>query len=151
MSQNADSLIASADQGIGVAKKLLSCCQTVNSILAARSSAPSASYNTLEYVLSSLECQRRWLLSYKSRKDTAMNLVFNLVTQQDSSTNVEISYSMKKDSSSMNTIALLTMIFLPGTAVAVSPASTQLLNPYQDLTRQFSGLGCLIMVSIPTC
>jgi Mg2+ and Co2+ transporter CorA len=41
--------------------------------------------------------------------------VFNLVTQQDSATTTLIARETKADSSSMKTIAALTMVFLPGT------------------------------------
>lgn len=81
----------------------------------------TASADNLHYVLESLKLECSWLQSYKSRKDTAMGLVFNVVVQLDSLTNVDIGLKMKKDSSSMNTIATLTMLFLPATAVAVRP------------------------------
>ncbi|KAF4450958.1 hypothetical protein F53441_6019 [Fusarium austroafricanum] len=42
--------------------------------------------NALDYIVESLNSQKRWLQSYKPRKDIAMNLVFNLVTQHDSET-----------------------------------------------------------------
>lgn len=61
-----------------------------------------------------------WLHSYRDRKDIAMSLVFNLVTQQDAANNISIAKAMKRDSSSMNGIALLTMVFLPGTFTSVS-------------------------------
>ena len=48
-----------------------------------------------------------------------MSLVFNLVTQQDAANNFSITKAMKRDSSSMNGIALLTMVFLPGTFTSV--------------------------------
>ena len=44
--------------------------------------------------------------------------VFNLVTQQDSETNMSIAQATKNDSAAMKTIAALTMIFLPATAVS---------------------------------
>jgi hypothetical protein len=103
----------------------------------------------LKYVRDSFYCQKDWLNTYKARKDTAMNFVsgsclpfplpysaaggsavaecaltddqvFNMVTQQDSATNVDISYKMSNDSSSMNAITILTLIFLPGTFLSVS-------------------------------
>lgn len=52
-----------------------------------------------------------------------MSLVFNLVTQQDAANNIGIAKAMKRDSSSMNGIALLTMAFLPGTFTSVSRSS----------------------------
>ena len=42
-----------------------------------------------------------------------------MVTQQDSATNVDISYKMSRDSSSMNAITIVTLIFLPGTFISV--------------------------------
>lgn len=44
-----------------------------------------------------------------------------MVTQQDSSTNLSMSYRMSQDSSSMHTITIVTMVFLPGTFTAVRP------------------------------
>lgn len=44
--------------------------------------------------------------------------VFNLVTQQDSETNMSIAQATKNDSAAMKTIAALTMVFLPATAVS---------------------------------
>ena len=75
---------------------------------------------TLEYLHSSMDKQKMWLHNYRDRKDIAMSLVFNLVTQQDAANNFSITKAMKRDSSSMNGIALLTMVFLPGTFTSVS-------------------------------
>ncbi|KAF2735085.1 hypothetical protein EJ04DRAFT_492412 [Polyplosphaeria fusca] len=72
----------------------------------------------IEYVISSMEKQRKWFQNYKGRKDSTMQLVFSLVTQQDALNNIELSSDMKKDSTSMNAIAGLTMVFLPGTFTA---------------------------------
>ena len=47
-----------------------------------------------------------------------MDLVFNLVTRQDSETNTAIARDNKDDSASMKIIALLTMLFLPVSAVS---------------------------------
>ncbi|KAI9721200.1 MAG: hypothetical protein M1812_002361 [Candelaria pacifica] len=71
--------------------------------------------DTLQYLHFSMDKQKMWLHNYRDRKDIAMSLVFNLVTQQDAANNIWIAKGMKRDSSSMNGIALLTMIFLPGT------------------------------------
>lgn len=50
----------------------------------------------------------------------AVAMVFNVVTQQDAAANVSIAKDMRKDSASMNTVAMLTMVFLPATTIAVS-------------------------------
>ena len=81
--------------------------------------------DTIQYWCSSMDKQKMWLHNYRDRKDIAMSLVFNLVTQQDAANNFGISKAMKKDSSSMNGIALLTMVFLPGTFTSVSTSSVQ--------------------------
>ena len=53
--------------------------------------------------------------------------------QQDSRTAHEIAIEAKRDGSVMKSIAFLTMVFLPGTAVAVSFHSLQTLP---SLTRR---------------
>jgi len=88
-----------------------------------------------EYLTSDrkVESQKRWLLSYKSRKDDTLNLVslpcrywirtsrtklsqvFSLVTQQDIRTSNAIAEETKADGAAMKTIAAPTMVFLPGT------------------------------------
>lgn len=72
------------------------------------------------YIRASMEKYKMWFTSYKNRKDTTMSLVYNLVSQQNAANNMLIAEHMKKDSSSMNVIAALTMFFLPGTIFAVS-------------------------------
>ncbi|RMY75983.1 hypothetical protein D0862_13832 [Hortaea werneckii] len=71
--------------------------------------------DALQYLSESIESQRRWVISYKARKDIALNLVFNLVTQQDAATSATIAREAKADGNSMKVIAALTMVFLPGT------------------------------------
>ena len=83
----------------------------------------------LEYVIASMEKQRKWFQNYKGQKYSSMQLVFNLVTQQDALNNIELAADMKKDSTSMNAIAALTMVFLPGTFTAVSPTLPSLCVP----------------------
>lgn len=72
----------------------------------------------LEYIRDSVYYQASWLEQYKARKDTAMSLVFNMVTQLDSATNLATSHRMSLDSSSMHAITIVTMVFLPGTFTA---------------------------------
>ncbi|KAK7418095.1 hypothetical protein QQZ08_011382 [Neonectria magnoliae] len=72
----------------------------------------------LHYLLDAFRCQQNYLNGYNLRKETAMNFVFHIVTQQDSATNLKVAYRMSNDSSSMNTVTILTMIFLPGTFTA---------------------------------
>jgi hypothetical protein len=139
VSQDADSLVSSAEMGSMIAKRMYSAHDTLEII-------PDATLqqeyhqidDSLGHLVESLQARRRWILSYKSRKDTAMNMVsrtsvsktsylpannamnqvFNLVIQQDSETNMAIAQATKNDSAAMKTIAALTMIFLPATAVS---------------------------------
>lgn len=85
--------------------------------------------DTLRYLNSSMDKQDMWLHNYRDRKDIAMSLVFNLVTQQDAANNIRIARDMQRDSSSMNGIALLTMVFLPGTFTSVGALSSPLSSP----------------------
>ncbi|KAK3684196.1 hypothetical protein B0T22DRAFT_539107 [Podospora appendiculata] len=125
VSQTADSGIASAHQSIKISDKMVAVHAAFASSFHAGPghhdrppAAVTETHSAMEYIRDSFYSQKDWLGTYKQRKDTAMNFVFNMVTQQDSSTNVDISYKMSKDSSSMNAITILTMIFLPGTFVA---------------------------------
>ncbi|KAI0166855.1 hypothetical protein GGR52DRAFT_555910 [Hypoxylon sp. FL1284] len=119
VSQDADSFYSSAEMGFMVIDQTLRArnelCESVGS-----SSTFTASNvcDALDHLAESLKSWQRWLRSYKSRKDTAMNLVFNLVTQQDAETSTRIARDTKDDSASMKIIAVLTMIFLPATAVS---------------------------------
>jgi hypothetical protein len=116
ISSNADSHIANADVAIITAKAIR------NAHLRLTSSLPQSNPfinqradDSISYIISSVEKQKIWFLNYKQRKDSTMSLVYNLVTQQDASNNMQIAHSMKQDSTSMNAIAALTMVFLPGT------------------------------------
>lgn len=126
VSQDADSLLSSAEMGSMIAahsqrsrEEILGLAMTaVSSTKSSHPFAGSSVGEALAYLDQSLASQRRWLASYKARKDIAMNLVFNLVTQQDSETSTDIARDTKDDSASMRVIAVLTMVFLPATAVS---------------------------------
>lgn len=119
ISQNADSHIANAD----VAMMSARCIQASHAKMHLALNSPPCRTekvaDAIEYVIQSLEKQKLWFLNYKNRKDGMMSLVFNLVTQQDAANTIEIAADTKRDSTSMNAIAALTMIFLPGTFTAV--------------------------------
>ena len=74
---------------------------------------------SIDYVVNSLQKQKMWFLNYKTRKDNVMSLVFNLVTQRDAVNNMGIAKDMRADSSCMTAIAVVTMVFLPGTFTSV--------------------------------
>ena len=117
VSQDADSLFVSAEMGSMVIEHVIRARDRALNLFPQALSDFNVG-DSLSYIKQSLDSQKRWLLSYKARKDIAMNLVFNLVTQQDSETNTVIAHDTKEDSASMKIIALLTMLFLPATAVS---------------------------------
>ena len=65
----------------------------------------------------------------QERTQTQLQVVYNFMSQKDNLVNIEvaadsrkIAQASKRDSSAMKSIALLTMVFLPGTFVAVRPS-----------------------------
>jgi hypothetical protein len=123
LSQNVDSFIAGFHMALGIASKLghahdeyLS-SETKTKPTHRRTQSGQRLAYSIRWLNSSFESQMRWLHSYKARKDTSMTLVYNLVTQQDSSI-------MIQDSSSMKGIAILTMVFLPGAFTSVRMATS---------------------------
>ena len=77
VSLDADSLLASAEMADMIMQGMISGHQRYQE-LEAEHRATSETINvgdSIRYLLNSVQCQRRWILSYKSRKDIAMNLV----------------------------------------------------------------------------
>ncbi|KAL8827782.1 MAG: hypothetical protein Q9170_006877 [Blastenia crenularia] len=82
---------------------------------------------TLVYLRSRNRMWTRWVQNYRERTHLIMNLFFSIGSQADSRTNLEIAdltskiaVDAQRDSSSMITIAAVTMVFLPGTFISVS-------------------------------
>jgi hypothetical protein len=71
-----------------------------------------------DHLVTSMEKQHMWFLNYRGRKDVVMNMIFHFNTQEDALNSIELAADMKRDSTSMTSIALLTMMFLPGTFIA---------------------------------
>lgn len=80
------------------------------------------------------------MANWSIRTKIRIDLFFNLANQNDNRTNLEIANTTKdiaektrNDSSSMITVAALTMLFLPGTFVSVRvfnpPESLHLMDP----------------------
>jgi hypothetical protein len=69
--------------------------------------------DTLSTLLSRVQTSRRWALNYAERIKILIDLAFHIATQDISEVNHE-------DSTSMNTIAVVTLVFLPGALVCVS-------------------------------
>ncbi|KAJ5760338.1 hypothetical protein N7520_007494, partial [Penicillium odoratum] len=116
MSHNADSHTANADVAIITATAIRDAhFRFTSSLLHSSPFILQRVEDSICYIISSMEKQKIWFLNYKQRKDSTLSLVYNLVTQQDAANNIQISHSMKQDSTSMNAIAALTMVFLPGT------------------------------------
>ncbi|KAI4201702.1 MAG: hypothetical protein LQ350_003056 [Teloschistes chrysophthalmus] len=87
--------------------------------------SPSA-IEKLVYFRSRNRIQKRYVEQYNERDQLMINLLFNMGTQVDSRTNLQIAkltskiaVDAQRDSSSMITIAAVTMVFLPGTFISV--------------------------------
>lgn len=120
ISQNADSHIGNANVAIITASGIRDAHARLHAALNSEPIVQQRAADSIKYVIKSMEKQKMWFLNYKNRKDSTMSLVYNLVTQQDAANNISIAADMKRDSTSMNAIAALTMVFLPGTFTAVS-------------------------------
>ncbi|KAL8689319.1 MAG: hypothetical protein Q9218_004983 [Villophora microphyllina] len=90
------------------------------------SSISLSAVETLIYLRSRNCIWKRWVEHYNERARLMINLFFNIGTQVDSRTNLEIAnltskiaVDAQRDSSSMITIAAVTMVFLPGTFISV--------------------------------
>ncbi|KAL9122343.1 MAG: hypothetical protein Q9187_001096 [Circinaria calcarea] len=79
----------------------------------------------LEFLSSRCRIWKRWIANYGERTQLMMNLFFSIASQMDNRNNLDIAnltskiaIETKRDSSSMITIAAVTMIFLPGTFIS---------------------------------
>lgn len=118
ISQNADSHLGNADVAIITATGIRTAHARLHEAMGSPARVFERASDSITYVIESMQKQKIWFLNYKNRKDSTMALVYNLVTQQDAASNIQLAASMKRDSTSMNAIAALTMVFLPGTFIA---------------------------------
>lgn len=81
----------------------------------------------LAYATVSIARQLMWLDSYAARFKAARELVFNAVAQTDAMDGMKIAEEMRKDSMTMRSITILTMLFLPATFTTVSSVPAPLL------------------------
>ena len=77
ISQDTDSLLASADMAQMIAERMINAHERFEiSMDGAKAKDKMVKVmDSLQYLQTSIQSQKRWLLSYKSRKDIAMNLV----------------------------------------------------------------------------
>jgi len=81
--------------------------------------------DSFNYIKTSTNTLKRWAINYTERTGIRINLFFNVSAQSDNRTNLgiakvtsNISVITQRDSSSMITMAFLSMVFLPGTFVS---------------------------------
>lgn len=86
----------------------------------------NSAIETLAYLQSRICMWIRRVENYKERTKLMINLFFSIASQADNRTNMEIAdltakiaVDAQRDSSSMITIAAVTMVFLPGTFISV--------------------------------
>ena len=84
ISQDADSLVAGAEMGIMITERMYEAHRTLKTSAEFRLQRHFSQVgDSLAHLVHSLQARRRWILSYKSRKDIAMNLVSQRVTEFD--------------------------------------------------------------------
>ncbi|MCJ1272370.1 hypothetical protein MMC21_000156 [Puttea exsequens] len=101
-----------------------------------------SAHESIEFLISQHHIWLRWVANYNVRTQIRINLGFNMASQSDNRINIKIAdtstkiaEAARKDSSSMITIAALTMLFLPGTFVSVSLPHT--LSKKSDVDTDF--------------
>jgi hypothetical protein len=124
VAQNADSHLANAHVFLHSARGISELAERLK--VSKRGRVRLRTLDMMRHLIQSMEKQHMWFTNYKGRKENVMNLVFHFNTQTDALNNIEIAADMKKDSTSMNAIAGLTMVFLPGTFTAVRASSSSL-------------------------
>lgn len=117
MAQGVDSHLANAQVFLYTAKGIQDMASRLN--VSKKGTLRQRTLDMVSHLIMSMEKQQMWFLNYKGRKDTVMNLIFHFNTQTDALNSIELAADMKKDSTSMSAIAGLTMVFLPGTVIAV--------------------------------
>lgn len=76
ISQDADSLVAGAEMGTMITERMYEAHTTLKTSVEVRLQRHFCQVeDSLGHLVHSLQARRRWILSYKSRKDIAMNLV----------------------------------------------------------------------------
>ncbi|KAL8732106.1 MAG: hypothetical protein Q9181_004070 [Wetmoreana brouardii] len=88
---------------------------------------------TLAYYQSRNVLWKRWVEHYNERVRLMINLFFSIGSQADNRTNLkiasltsDIAVDAQRDSSSMITIAAVTMVFLPGTFISVRQVASSI-------------------------
>ncbi|KAL4875720.1 hypothetical protein BJY04DRAFT_211057 [Aspergillus karnatakaensis] len=150
ISQNADSHLGNAEVCIITASAIHTVHEKLHKAISSPTQVHERAADSISYVIESMQKQKIWFLNYKNRKDSTMALVYNLVTQQDAASNIQIASSMKRDSTSMNAIAAVTMTFLPGTFIATILDAGIFMAAENSMRIYVSGLWWLwIVMTIP--
>ncbi|ORY14024.1 hypothetical protein BCR34DRAFT_647262 [Clohesyomyces aquaticus] len=150
ISQQANSHLLNADVAIITGRGIRELHKSLHEMLQTPIRVSQRSADTISYIIESVEKQRMLFKNYQSRKDGTMSLVYNLVTQQDAANNIELAASMKQDSASMNAIAALTMVFLPGTFTASVLSAGIFSSVARSRTISVSGIWWLwVAITVP--
>lgn len=75
VSQTCDTGIANADMSIKLCEEMLEAYTTFSREIMMPSESWSQVLDSMKWILKTWHCQKNWLVSYKARKDTAMNFV----------------------------------------------------------------------------
>ncbi|OAG14043.1 hypothetical protein CC77DRAFT_1035879 [Alternaria alternata] len=119
MAQGVDSHLANAQVFLYTARGICDMATKLTSLGEDERGPRQRTVDMANYLVTSMEKQHMWFLNYRGRKDVIMNLISHLNAQEHTLNTIQIAAETKRDSTSMTSIALLTMVFLPGTFTAI--------------------------------
>ena len=120
MAQGVDSHLANSQVFLYTARGICDMATKLTSLGEDERGPRQRTVDMANYLVTSMEKQHMWFLNYRGRKDVIMNLISHLNAQEHTLNTIQIAAETKRDSTSMTSIALLTMVFLHGTFTAVS-------------------------------
>ena len=147
MAQGVDSHLANAQVFLYTARGICDMATKLTSLGKDERGPRQRTVDMANYLVTSMEKQHMWFLNYRGRKDVILNLILHLNAQEHTLNTVQIAAETKRDSTSMTSIALLTMVFLPGTFTAVSITPIMSIRP---LMNEKSVLSAGIFQSTPS-
>ena len=147
MAQGVDSHLANAQVFLYTARGICDMATKLTSLGEDERGPRQRTVDMANYLVTSMEKQHMWFLNYRGRKDVIMNLISHLNAQEHTLNTIQIAAETKRDSTSMTLIALLTMVFLPGSFAAVSITPIISMRPLMD---QKTVLGAGILQSTPS-
>ncbi|CAN9150742.1 unnamed protein product [Alternaria alternata] len=147
MAQGVDSHLANSQVFLYTARGICDMATKLTSLGEDERGPRQRTVDMANYLVTSMEKQHMWFLNYRGPKDVIMNLILHLNAQEHTLNTIQITAKTKRDNTSMTSITLLTMVFLPGTFTAVSITPIMSIRP---LMNEKSVLSAGIFQSTPS-